>query len=101
MSNTFFLLSFLAISFFALTDHSVVKNPDVPNTPPADSSRWIHFPHETHLQNVRQLTLGGENAEAYWSFNSQWLTFQRTDNQQYHCEQIYWGKVPQDSSSSF
>jgi Tol biopolymer transport system component len=33
---------------------------------------------ETHLRNVRQLTFGGENAEAYWSFDEQKLIFQST-----------------------
>lgn len=31
---------------------------------------------EKHLQNIRQLTFGGDNAEAYWSPNGKWLTFQ-------------------------
>ena len=33
---------------------------------------------ETHLSNVRQLTNGGENAEAYWSFDEKSLIFQST-----------------------
>ena len=36
----------------------------------------IHYPEETHLTNVRQLTFGGNNAEAYWSFDDQQLVFQ-------------------------
>ena len=39
----------------------------------ADSLR---FPGETHLRNVRQLTFGGNNAEAYWSPDSRQLIFQ-------------------------
>jgi hypothetical protein len=31
---------------------------------------------ERHLANVRQLTFGGENAEAYFSANGDYLTFQ-------------------------
>ena len=27
----------------------------------------ILYPGEDHLANIRQLTFGGENAEAYWS----------------------------------
>ena len=43
---------------------------------------------ETHLRNVRQLTNGGENAEAYFSHNGKRLIFQstrggRTCDQQY------------------
>src|ERR1043165_5634045 len=105
MSNTFFLLSFLVVSFFAGNNLLVVKSTssalNTRQKAPDDSSKWIHFSRETHLKNVRQLTFGGENAEAYWSFDNEKLTFQRTDNQQFHCDQINWGKVPQDSLSPF
>ena len=45
-------------------------------------------PGESHLSNIRRLTNGGENAEAYFSHDGQWLTFQstregRTCDQQY------------------
>ncbi len=43
---------------------------------------------EVHLSNVRQLTDGGENAEAYFSFDGADLIFQSTrDSGQ--CDQIY------------
>ena len=43
---------------------------------------------ETRLSNIRQLTNGGENAEAYWSADAKFITFQstregRTCDQQY------------------
>ena len=34
------------------------------------------FPGETHLRNIRQLTFGGNNAEAYWSPDGRQLVFQ-------------------------
>ena len=33
---------------------------------------------EVHLANVKQLTFGGENAEAYFSFDGKELIFQST-----------------------
>ncbi|MSQ78351.1 MAG: hypothetical protein EXR21_01570 [Flavobacteriaceae bacterium] len=33
---------------------------------------------EKHLKNLRQLTFGGDNAEAYFSFDNKKLTYQRT-----------------------
>jgi Tol biopolymer transport system component len=39
----------------------------------ADSLR---FEGEAHIRNIRQLTFGGNNAEAYWSFDDQKLIFQ-------------------------
>ena len=36
----------------------------------------LRFPGETHLRNIKQLTFGGNNAEAYWSFDNKQLIFQ-------------------------
>lgn len=43
---------------------------------------------ETHLKNIRQLTFGGENAEAYFSFDDTKLVFQSRQNSG-ECDQIY------------
>ena len=42
---------------------------------PPPSAALLH-PDEVHLKNLRQLTFGGENAEAYWSPDGQKLVFQ-------------------------
>jgi Tol biopolymer transport system component len=53
---------------------------------PADDS--LRMPGETHLKNIRQLTFGGENAEAYWSEDGRSLIFQsKRDGRD--CDQIY------------
>jgi len=36
----------------------------------------ILLPEEKHLRSVRQLTFGGENAEAYFSKDDKWIIFQ-------------------------
>lgn len=43
---------------------------------------------ENNLRNIRQLTFEGENAEAYLSFDEQWLTFQRKGAGM-ECDQIF------------
>lgn len=43
---------------------------------------------ESHLTNIRQVTFGGENAEAYFSPDGQWLTFQSTRDGR-TCDQQY------------
>ena len=43
--------------------------------PVADS---LAFPEETHLKTIRQLTFGGQNAEAYFSHDGKELIFQST-----------------------
>ena len=45
---------------------------------------------ESHLRNIRQLTFGGENAEAYWSFAGDRLVFQRrTPEHGIDCDRIF------------
>ena len=43
---------------------------------------------EKHLQNIKQLTFGGENAEAYFSFDGKSLIFQ-SKRDQLQCDQIF------------
>jgi Tol biopolymer transport system component len=43
---------------------------------------------EAHLENLRQLTFGGENAEAYFSYDGKKLIFQSTRDGR-KCDQIY------------
>jgi TolB protein len=45
-------------------------------------------PEEKHLSNVRQLTFGGQNAEAYWSVDGKKITYQ-TRQPGYPDEQIF------------
>jgi TolB protein len=47
-----------------------------------------HDPREVHLKNVRQLTFGGQNAEAYFSADGKRLTFQSERDGQ-GCDQQY------------
>ena len=34
------------------------------------------YPEEVHFKNIQQVTFGGDNAEAYWSFDDKQLVFQ-------------------------
>jgi TolB protein len=57
------------------------RKPAAPAAAPAASSppaQDLALPGERHLRNVRQLTFGGENAEAYFSFDGKELVFQST-----------------------
>lgn len=46
-------------------------------------------PGERHLRNIRQLTFGGDNAEAYFSPDGKRLIFQRKDSVSSGCDQEY------------
>ncbi|MBM4166564.1 MAG: hypothetical protein FJ218_06580 [Ignavibacteria bacterium] len=43
---------------------------------------------EKHFANIRQLTFGGENAEAYFSFDNNYIIFQSTRDS-FKCDQIF------------
>lgn len=50
----------------------------------------LRYPQEVHLRNIRQLTFGGDNAEAYWSFDGKQLVFQSNyQNWGVQCDQIF------------
>jgi Tol biopolymer transport system component len=49
----------------------------------------IHYDEETHLKNIRQLTFGGDNAEAYWSFDDKNIVFQASNHWGLECDQIF------------
>ncbi|MBI5707372.1 MAG: PD40 domain-containing protein [Armatimonadetes bacterium] len=55
------MLTFLAPMLLAQTQDSVLVGDN---------------PKEPHLRNVRQLTFGGQNAEAYWSFDGKQIVYQ-------------------------
>ncbi len=48
----------------------------------------ILLPQEKRLTNIRQLTFGGKNAEAYFSFDGRKLIFQST-REGFQCDQIF------------
>ncbi len=57
---------------------------------------------ETHFKSLLQLTFGGDNAEAYWSYNSKMLVFQKTSEKEgIPCDQIYIAKVPNKAGKAF
>src|SRR5512146_11561 len=55
---------------------------------PSPSLQDLRTPAEKHLRNVRQLTFGGQNAEAYFSADGSQLIFQ-TQRDGLKCDQIY------------
>ncbi len=49
------------------------------------------YPQETHFKNLRQLTAGGDNAEAYFSFDNTKAVFQSNNTDWgVECDQIYY-----------
>jgi TolB protein len=68
----------------------------------AQEQKGLIFPDEKHFKNMRQLTFGGDNAEAYFGFDNSHITFQhRNLSTGPMCDQIYYGEIPQSAKDSF
>ena len=68
------------------------ENPDSVKT--KAPSTIVHYPQEKHLANIKQLTFGGDNAEAYFSFDNSKITFQATNKKWGdQCDQIYFSEL--------
>lgn len=48
------------------------------------------YPEEVHFKSIRQITFGGDNAEAYWSFDDEQIIFQ-SNNKKWgvNCDQMF------------
>lgn len=62
----------------------------------------LQYADEHWFKNLRQLTFGGDNAEAYFGFDNSHVVFQRTAPADgVLCDRIYYGRIPKSHSDSF
>ena len=62
----------------------------------------ILFEGEKHFANIQQLTFGGDNAEAYFSYDGKWLIYQYTNAKAgITCDQMFIGKIPSKPGEKF
>jgi TolB protein len=94
-----YMSAFFAV-FILVVSAAFTSNNAIAQAAPANDT--IHFSGETHFANVRQLTFGGDNAEAYLSKDGKYLVFQKTDTKNgIMCDQIWMGKVPTKPNEKF
>jgi dipeptidyl aminopeptidase/acylaminoacyl peptidase len=68
----------------------------------AQQSQTLVYQDEKHFKNMRQLTTGGDNAEAYFGFDNEHITFQRTNKAEgLDCDQIFFGALPKSAGEKF
>lgn len=84
MNNKILISLTIAVFFFCSFNLTTQKI----QTEKIHSDDSLSFPGENHLQNIRQLTFGGENAECYFSFDGTKFSFQSTRDD-YKCDQIF------------
>lgn len=78
--------------FLAFLSGCQTQTPEqTPTLEHAASADTLRYAEEGHLRNLRQLTFGGDNAEAYFSFDDRSLVFQATNpDWGAACDQIYY-----------
>ena len=77
----------LAPSGLALQVEAAVSEPPIAGAEPADT---LIREGESHFAHLWKLTSGGENAEGYWSFDGQRLSFQaRYPDRGVDCDRIF------------
>jgi Tol biopolymer transport system component len=84
MRQSLFFISLLAFGYLSCKPNTASESDltAIPDT--------LRYAEEVHLANIRQLTFGGDNAEAYWSFDSKKLVFQATRAEwNASCDQIF------------
>lgn len=68
----------------------------------SETPKNLAYPDEKHFANMRQLTFGGDNAEAYFGFENEHVTFQRTSLKDgVPCDQIFYGAIPKSAKKKF
>ncbi|MGI8892293.1 MAG: hypothetical protein ACR2GN_02420 [Bacteroidia bacterium] len=87
------IIYFLIVLFFvSCQTKTTTQSSDVANSP--TTAEITHYPQEVHLKNVTQYTFGGDNAEAYWSFDNELLTFQSNyADWGVECDQIFFASA--------
>jgi len=105
MKSTFFFLSLVVVMAFTSVNRQIVPlqpSNEINNGDRSPVSDTVHYPEEVHFKNIQQLTFGGDNAEAYWSYDSKYIVFQRTIAKEgLPCDQIFMGKVPENPGDKF
>ena len=90
----FFIL--LIIFSYSCRSSSTKQSSEMSANAPSPNSE-IHYPQEKHLINISQYTFGGDNAEAYWSFDNSMLTFQSNfEEWDVNCDQIFFAPLKSD-----
>lgn len=91
MKNYFLLLILALFAFQSCQDSGQQPAEESENETTTETVDSLRLEGEKHFKNVRQLTFGGDNAEAYFSFDSKMLSFQaRNEAWDAPCDQIYY-----------
>jgi len=80
----------LAVTLFTTACTTSTEQADTKEKETSAIIDSLTYPQEKHFKNMRQLTFGGDNAEAYWSFDDNKLVMQSNyEEWGLGCDQIF------------
>jgi Tol biopolymer transport system component len=84
------VLFFLIAAVSCKSDPKSAAEPAAETTSLMAGSDTLIYPEEKYFKSIRQITFGGDNAEAYWSFDDSMMLFQ-SNNKEWgmECDQIF------------
>ncbi|MEE4258367.1 MAG: hypothetical protein V2I62_01285 [Bacteroidales bacterium] len=90
LNHLMILSSFLSFTLLISCDQTAKNGHAHSDASAQQADTTIHYPQEKHLSNIKQLTNGGDNAEAYFSFDNKMIVFQAKNPEwDAPCDQIY------------
>lgn len=99
ITNNTIMKHLFAVIFLALFFSCKMENKDTPSANSettedaksgATDTKTLIYPEETHFKSIKQITFGGDNAEAYWSFDDKQLVFQSNNKAwDVECDQMF------------
>lgn len=93
-------ISLIALLFVVFACRKVAKTDLVQHPGIEAESALLIYPEEVHFKSMRQITQGGDNAEAYWSFDDKQLVFQSNYSKwNVSCDQMFLMDVNQSFDS--
>jgi len=84
------ILSLLVIAIFCFSCKNDAPKKAKKEVELVSGKDSLIYPEEVHFKSIKQITFGGDNAEAYWSFDDKQLIFQSNNkNWNVGCDQMF------------
>ncbi|TBN03983.1 hypothetical protein EYD45_08190 [Hyunsoonleella flava] len=85
--KSIYLIVFVALVFSCKNETKKAAESSKETVEVKDS---LIYPGEKHFKSIKQITFGGDNAEAYWSFDDKQIVFQSNNkNWNVGCDQMF------------
>ena len=86
----YLIILFVCVAFASCRNETMKATEFEIGTTVKEAQDTLIYPEEVHFKSIRQVTFGGDNAEAYWSFDDKQLVFQ-SNNAEWNvgCDQMF------------